>query len=217
MARTARRCAASAARPIGPAGSSTTNEFVPGNVWLDHAVSTPEQERQAGRSEAGRPGHIAGPRRSRCPAKSTRSMCWWYQIVTAGRSRRTRPDRGPGLGLGGRARAGIERRVGDPLPAIGEVAVEVDAIGVLPGVGGGAVRVHLGHDPELDAGRDRLAAERRGDRQTRALVPVDAADHENRAARSRWEPNDQATSGRPCTERPNTIRDACAGCAATGR
>ena len=143
----------------------------------------PRQERQAGRPQVRRAARSAAPRRDHHRAMSTRSMCWWYQIVTAGLIRRISAIAARVSGSEGRMRAGVVGRIRDRLPLVGEVAVEVDAVGVLTGVGGGAVGVHLGHEPQLDALDDRRALERGDDREAGALVAVDAADHEDLAAR----------------------------------
>ena len=65
------------------------------------------------------------------------------------------------LGLGGRARPGLVHAV-LWLPAVGEVAVEVDAVRVVARAGGGPVRVRVVHEPDRCATRGprRRAAER---------------------------------------------------------
>jgi hypothetical protein len=64
-------------------------------------------------------------------------------------------------------------------PAVGEVAVQVDAARVLPRVRGPAVRVQARQDPQVEEGPRPAASQPPRDPNPRALVAVDAADHEH--------------------------------------
>ncbi len=113
----------------------------------------------------------------------------------------------PGLGLGGRSRAGLVAAV-EVGPAVGEVAVEVDAVGVLAGAGGQPVGVVRRQHPQVDA--DHLAARRRGPAGSGAGRPRCRAWSRSARpsarpvvpARPRW----KATRARPWTEWPMTLR-----------
>ena len=85
-----------------------------------------------------------------------------------------------------------------PLP--GEVAVQVDAPPVLACPGGVAVRVQVLEDPQPGARLRFGVLEPAGDRNSGALVTVDAADDED-ACSSAWRPSlDQMD--RPAESRP---------------
>ena len=114
---------------------------------------------------------------------STRSWCWWYQIVTAGRDAADQLIAARVSGSDARPRARVVGRIGDRLPLIGEVAVQVDAVGVLAGAGRRAVGVELAHEPQLHAGRGAAVGHGREDPQAGALVAVDAADEQHLARR----------------------------------
>ena len=84
-----------------------------------------------------------------------------------GFARRTRPRVLPVAGLGNRA------------PVLGEVAVEVDAIGVVALLVRLAVGVHRSHQPQLDTVRDVGQPQDVDDVGTGVLVAMDDADHEH--------------------------------------
>src|SRR5256885_3754814 len=63
-------------------------------------------------------------------------------------------------------------------PAPGKVAIEVDPVRVVAAVGGGAVRVQVGDDPEVELARRQPVGEPVGDRDPGGLVAVDATDDE---------------------------------------
>ena len=92
---------------------------------------------------------------------------------------------GARLGLGERARAGVEARArpAEEAPALRGVAVEVDPVRVLPRVALEAVRVEVAHEEELDAGRRRRRAEQVDDLAALGLVAMDGADDEHLARR----------------------------------
>ena len=108
-------------------------------------------------------------------------------LVVPDRQRRPLPEDeavdGARLGFGQRARAGVIGPAGQRPPAVGEVAVEVDAVGVLARVGGAAVGVELVHQPEGHAARSGGTAECPGHSLARGLVPVDAADDQDLGGR----------------------------------
>src|SRR6266540_3411922 len=90
------------------------------------------------------------------------------------------------LGLGERVgpRVVAARRRNASLPPVGEVAVEVDAVGVLASVGGDAIRVDRLDDPEIDAaGVAVVVPQDVHDLVTLGLVTVDRADGQPRALR----------------------------------
>src|SRR5207244_2836824 len=63
-------------------------------------------------------------------------------------------------------------------PVPGEVAVEVDTVGVLARMGRVAVRVHVLHDPEVDPAYGAPLLQNVGDGEPRRLVAVDDGDHD---------------------------------------
>ena len=85
----------------------------------------------------------------------------------------------PALRLGERSRARIEGAAERP-PRPREVAVEVDAVRVLASAARVPVRIEVLDQPEVVTGRWSQAFERLDDREARAFVAVDAADHEHR-------------------------------------
>jgi hypothetical protein len=64
-------------------------------------------------------------------------------------------------------------------PAVGEVAVQVYAVGVASGAGGDAVRVDRRDHEEIDAGQGRGGDQALGDPHSCRLVAVDRADDED--------------------------------------
>jgi hypothetical protein len=108
-------------------------------------------------------------------------------LVEPDRDRRVQPpDQShgdPGLAL----RGGPGARVVDPAerpPPPREVAVQVDAPRVAPGAGGMAVRVRVGHEPEVDPCKRAELPEPVEDRDPRAFVAVDAS-HDEHLPRAR--------------------------------
>ncbi len=87
------------------------------------------------------------------------------------------------LGLGRRAGARLVDAV-LVLPAVREVAVEIDAVGVVARARRGAVGVRVRHEPERGAARRARAAEPLDHRPARLLVAVDGAHHEQLHARA---------------------------------
>jgi hypothetical protein len=88
------------------------------------------------------------------------------------------PQQRPRLGLGGRARSGVVGAVRPGPPAEREVAVEIDAVRVLPGPGRDAVGIGRPDQPQPHAVRAR-AGEPGDDALPRALVAVDVADDQH--------------------------------------
>jgi hypothetical protein len=91
------------------------------------------------------------------------------------------------FGLRQRARAGILliARSSSGTPAVGKVAIEIDAAGVLACVGGGPVGVQVIQDPQIDAPRDGHGVQATGNGDPRALVPMDATHDEDSTAGDR--------------------------------
>jgi hypothetical protein len=87
----------------------------------------------------------------------------------------------PSLPLGPRPRSRVLRvpPLADRDPLGAEIAVQVDAAGVLPDAEPVSVAVEVVDDPEIEAGREGSAGESAGDLAALALVPVDAADDED--------------------------------------
>ena len=108
-------------------------------------------------------------------------MRWWYQTVTCGRTRSISALSARGLGLRQRARSRPEQptRPVQPPPAVGEVAIEVHAAGVLTPAGCRSVGVGVVHQPQRDARRRALCGQPAGDRPAGAFVAVDAADDQH--------------------------------------
>ena len=69
--------------------------------------------------------------------------------------------------------------LGDVVPLVRHVAVEVDAVCVLAGIRCLPVGVHAVDDPQVDAGRDRLGADQLCDLDPFRLVAVDHADQQH--------------------------------------
>src|SRR3954447_23728192 len=63
-------------------------------------------------------------------------------------------------------------------PGVGEVAIEVHAVGVAARAGCYAVRVEVGDDPQIRAGPEGSTGERMSHRDPGCLVAVDTADDE---------------------------------------
>src|SRR2546430_6376752 len=85
--------------------------------------------------------------------------------------------RDPRLALRQGVRAGVVGPEQRP-PAPGEVAVQVDAVGILARVSSDSVRIQVGDDPEIEiAGRAPLEQPR--DRTPARLVAVDATDDQD--------------------------------------
>ena len=94
--------------------------------------------------------------------------------------------------------AGLTER----LPVVGEVAVEVDPVGVAAHLIGDTVGIDRFDQPEVDPGRHVHLPELVDDRDAGVLVAVDDADHEH-------DPATRLTSThrgdrRPCTDVPTT-------------
>jgi hypothetical protein len=91
-----------------------------------------------------------------------------------------------GLGLGRAARAGVVRLERPPAagPPVREVAVEIDAAGVLARPGAHPVGVRALDEPELDTGGRREPAQPPHHRMPRRLVAVDRADHQHARGRA---------------------------------
>src|SRR5260221_5834545 len=66
----------------------------------------------------------------------------------------------------------------EPAPAPGEVAVQVDAVGVLASARGDAVGIEVFDHPQQGLLRSRPGLETAGDGRSRPLVPVEATDDE---------------------------------------
>src|SRR5262249_15605834 len=92
------------------------------------------------------------------------------------------PDGDPALRLGQWPYPRVEE-AGQALPPPGKVAIEIDAAVVAAGVGGDAVRVEVGDDPEVCFTRWCDMGESAGDRDPCWLVAVDAADDEDALVR----------------------------------
>src|SRR4051794_21289457 len=140
--------------------------------------------------------------------RSTRPNGWWYQTVTAGRTPRISVRIARVSGSEKRARAGVEAGAGpaEEAPALRGVAVEVDAVRVLPGVTLQAVGVEVAHEEQLDAGRRRRRAQQVDDLAALGLVAVDAADDEHLARRRRVA--DAHDVDRPALHRASEALDA---------
>src|SRR5713226_5209228 len=94
----------------------------------------------------------------------------------------------------------------DACPVRREVAVQVDAVGVLPRVASVAVGIQVRDQPEVETGMPAL--QESDDRRSRAFVAVDAADDEHllRArriadlVRAQRPPEDAVTDHERCYE-----------------
>ena len=95
--------------------------------------------------------------------------------------------------------------VSDSPPVPWKVAIEIDAVGVLPSARGKAVGVHVRQDPQGDATRCPVGFEVPGDGKASAFVTVDAPDdeHPRSARRTQLHPsNGPALDRRSQHERP---------------
>jgi hypothetical protein len=110
--------------------------------------------------------------------------------------------RQPRLGLGQRPGARVLLVAGPssrpPLP--GEVAVDVDAVGILARASGDAVGVEVVDHPQIDPGDRAGVAQRAGDRDAGRLVAVNAPDDEDGGLRVRRP--DLDGRDRPVIDRP---------------
>jgi hypothetical protein len=90
-----------------------------------------------------------------------------------------------GLRQGTRARILLIARCPRGAPPVGEVAIEINAVGVLARIGSGSVRVEVVEDPQIDAPRDGHGVKATGHRYPRALISVDSTHDQDSAARER--------------------------------
>ena len=205
IASTAPTCRRTPPRESRPAASSTAKARRRGKRTRIHsrrraAGRAVDVQRQADHRRVPAAGGHAPPRRPHEP----------HVLVVPDRDLRPdggdQPPRGPRLGLRERPRArvvGAPRRA-VPRPAGREVAVQVDAVGVLPGLrrpgrrGSASGRARGRHAPAA-----AVRSQRADHRHPGALVPVDAADDEDpRLARA--SPTRRRGSARPSTEWPMT-------------
>ena len=165
----------------GPAGSSTTNDGERGSRWFCQFGALPFGHGERPEAHAREAREAAAGGAARPPGAHER-----LRLVEPERQPRPEPEdqgaRGAALRLGQRPRARPLRRpaLPDPEPHRREVAVQVDAVGVLPGPVRDAVRVQVRDEPEVDS-RNRPPLEQPHDRDPGRLVPVDAADDEHDA------------------------------------
>ena len=109
---------------------------------------------------------------------STPCSGWWKLRIRCGLIVAQEPHHRPGLRLRRRPRAGLVAAV-EVGPAVGEVAVEVDAVGVLAGAAGEPVGV-VGRDhPQVDAADRPAVAQRQQDLPGVPLVAVHGRDQQH--------------------------------------